>query len=137
MTLCRFRLEGYGEDTRDQQGPDDVVDEALSVVLASAGRKVNKQVTTTTQHSILLYTIYTATIFNMEDNHPPLSYESSATTTHPHIATSLPPEVVSCLKNSRFVSHHHHHHHHILPAYSNNCSSIWQHATTKSPTSPS
>lgn len=40
----------------------------------------------------------------MADGHnPPLSYEPSATTTHPHIATTLPPEVVSCLKNSRFV----------------------------------
>ncbi|KAI2786417.1 hypothetical protein POX_g08802 [Penicillium oxalicum] len=34
---------------------------------------------------------------------PPLSYEPSATTTHPHEATSLPSEVVSCLKNSRFL----------------------------------
>jgi hypothetical protein len=34
---------------------------------------------------------------------PPLSYEASATTTHPHQATSLPTEVVACLKNSRFV----------------------------------
>lgn len=34
---------------------------------------------------------------------PPLSYEASANTTHPHIATSLPSEVISCLKNSRFV----------------------------------
>ncbi|EGD86205.1 hypothetical protein H112_07133 [Trichophyton rubrum D6] len=35
--------------------------------------------------------------------HPPLSYEASATTTHPHFATCLPQEVVSCLKNSRFL----------------------------------
>lgn len=35
---------------------------------------------------------------------PPLSYEDSATTTHQLIATTLPPEVISCLKNSRFVS---------------------------------
>ncbi|KAJ5114738.1 hypothetical protein NUU61_000497 [Penicillium alfredii] len=34
---------------------------------------------------------------------PPLSYEASATTTHPHEATSLPTEVISCLKNSRFL----------------------------------
>ncbi|EYE96161.1 pyridoxamine 5'-phosphate oxidase family protein [Aspergillus ruber CBS 135680] len=34
---------------------------------------------------------------------PPLSYEASATATHPHIASTLPPEVVSCLKNSRFL----------------------------------
>ncbi|KAJ5624542.1 FMN-binding split barrel-related protein [Penicillium lagena] len=34
---------------------------------------------------------------------PPLSYEASATTTHPHVATSLPSEVISCLKNSRFL----------------------------------
>lgn len=34
---------------------------------------------------------------------PPLSYEASATTTHPHIATTLPTEVIACLKNSRFV----------------------------------
>ncbi|KAF3482362.1 uncharacterized protein GIQ15_05121 [Arthroderma uncinatum] len=35
--------------------------------------------------------------------HPPLSYEASATTTHPYFATCLPQEVVSCLKNSRFL----------------------------------
>lgn len=34
---------------------------------------------------------------------PPLSYEASATTTHRHVATTLPPEVSSCLKNTRFV----------------------------------
>ncbi|KAI9039163.1 pyridoxamine 5'-phosphate oxidase family protein [Aspergillus affinis] len=34
---------------------------------------------------------------------PPLSYEASATTTHPHVATTLPPEVIACLKNSRFL----------------------------------
>ncbi|KAL4884712.1 hypothetical protein BJY04DRAFT_205758 [Aspergillus karnatakaensis] len=34
---------------------------------------------------------------------PPLSYEASATTTHRHVATTLPPEVASCLKNSRFL----------------------------------
>ncbi|KKZ60567.1 hypothetical protein EMCG_04744 [[Emmonsia] crescens] len=38
-----------------------------------------------------------------ETQHPPLSYEASATTTHPHFASSLPSEVVSCLKNSRFL----------------------------------
>ncbi|KAJ5555099.1 hypothetical protein N7461_003569 [Penicillium sp. DV-2018c] len=37
-----------------------------------------------------------------ESLNPPLSYEASATTTHPHVATSLPSEVISCLKNSRF-----------------------------------
>ncbi|KAE8151887.1 putative pyridoxamine phosphate oxidase [Aspergillus avenaceus] len=34
---------------------------------------------------------------------PPLSYEASATTTHPHVATTLLPEVIACLKNSRFL----------------------------------
>ncbi|PYH98781.1 hypothetical protein BO71DRAFT_344270 [Aspergillus ellipticus CBS 707.79] len=34
---------------------------------------------------------------------PPLSYEASATTTHPLVATTLPSEVKSCLKNSRFL----------------------------------
>lgn len=38
-----------------------------------------------------------------DSRNPPLSYEASATTTHPHVATTLPSEVVSCLKNSRFV----------------------------------
>ncbi|KAJ5922156.1 hypothetical protein N7516_009859 [Penicillium verrucosum] len=38
-----------------------------------------------------------------ESLNPPLSYEASATTTHPHVATSLPSEVISCLKNSRFL----------------------------------
>lgn len=36
-------------------------------------------------------------------HHPPLSYEASATTIHPSVSPSLPPEVVACLKNSRFV----------------------------------
>ncbi|KAL1959570.1 hypothetical protein VTO42DRAFT_1605 [Malbranchea cinnamomea] len=36
-------------------------------------------------------------------NNPPLSYEASATTTHPFMSPSLPPEVVTCLKNSRFL----------------------------------
>ncbi|ODH40786.1 hypothetical protein ACO22_01543 [Paracoccidioides brasiliensis] len=40
----------------------------------------------------------------MADTHPiPLSYEASATTTHPLFTSSLPPEVDSCLKNSRFL----------------------------------
>ncbi|KAE8321506.1 putative pyridoxamine phosphate oxidase [Aspergillus sergii] len=34
---------------------------------------------------------------------PPLSYEASATTTHPHVASTLPQEVIACLKNSRFL----------------------------------
>ncbi|EED13854.1 pyridoxamine phosphate oxidase, putative [Talaromyces stipitatus ATCC 10500] len=34
---------------------------------------------------------------------PPLSYEPSATTTHPHVGSSLLPEVVACLKNSRYL----------------------------------
>ncbi|KKK16496.1 hypothetical protein P175DRAFT_0500784 [Aspergillus ochraceoroseus IBT 24754] len=34
---------------------------------------------------------------------PPLSYEASATATHRHVATTLPPEVISSLKNSRFL----------------------------------
>ncbi|KAJ5280636.1 hypothetical protein N7478_006008 [Penicillium angulare] len=34
---------------------------------------------------------------------PPLSYEASATATHQHEASSLPTEVISCLKNSRFL----------------------------------
>ncbi|KAE8416172.1 hypothetical protein BDV36DRAFT_284698 [Aspergillus pseudocaelatus] len=34
---------------------------------------------------------------------PPLSYEASASTTHPHVATTLPQEVIACLKNSRFL----------------------------------
>lgn len=38
-----------------------------------------------------------------ESVNPPLSYEASATTTHPHVGTALPSEVISCLKNSRFV----------------------------------
>ncbi|PKY07817.1 pyridoxamine phosphate oxidase [Aspergillus campestris IBT 28561] len=38
-----------------------------------------------------------------ESLNPPLSYEASATTTHPHIATTLPREVIASLKNSRFL----------------------------------
>lgn len=50
-------------------------------------------------------TVFGSQISNMAESlNPPLSYEASATTTHPHVATSLPSEVVSCLKNSRFVS---------------------------------
>lgn len=36
--------------------------------------------------------------------HPPLNYENSLSpTTNHHISTSLPPEVVQCLKNARFL----------------------------------
>lgn len=38
-----------------------------------------------------------------DGHHPPLNYEASATTTHPHISNNLPPEVATCLKNARFV----------------------------------
>jgi hypothetical protein len=38
-----------------------------------------------------------------DGHHPPLNYEASATTTHPHVSTTLPPEVATCLKNARFV----------------------------------
>ncbi|KIX04874.1 uncharacterized protein Z518_05745 [Rhinocladiella mackenziei CBS 650.93] len=38
-----------------------------------------------------------------EGHHPPLNYEASATTTHPLVSSSLPPEVSQCLKNSRFL----------------------------------
>lgn len=38
-----------------------------------------------------------------EAHHPPLNYEPSATTTHPVVASSLPPEVSQCLKNARFL----------------------------------
>ncbi|GFN17340.1 pyridoxamine 5'-phosphate oxidase family protein [Aspergillus tubingensis] len=42
--------------------------------------------------------------YTMADSmNPPLSYEASATTTHPHVGTTLPTEVISCLKNSRFL----------------------------------
>ncbi|RAL06451.1 pyridoxamine 5'-phosphate oxidase family protein [Aspergillus ibericus CBS 121593] len=34
---------------------------------------------------------------------PPLSYEASASTTHPHVGSTLPTEVISSLKNSRFL----------------------------------
>jgi hypothetical protein len=47
---------------------------------------------------------YKISWFNMADgHHPPLNYEASATTTHPHVSTTLPPEVATCLKNARFV----------------------------------
>ncbi|PYI17097.1 pyridoxamine phosphate oxidase [Aspergillus japonicus CBS 114.51] len=38
-----------------------------------------------------------------DPNNPPLSYEASASTCHPHVASTLPTEVVSSLKNSRFL----------------------------------
>ena len=38
-----------------------------------------------------------------EAHQPPLNYEASATTTHPQISTSLPPEVATCLRNARFL----------------------------------
>lgn len=40
-------------------------------------------------------------------HNPPLNYEASDTMTHPQVSSSLPPEVVTCLKNARFVSKHH------------------------------
>ncbi|KAI5301957.1 hypothetical protein KEM56_001187 [Ascosphaera pollenicola] len=41
----------------------------------------------------------------MAESHrqPPLSYEASATETRPEVSSSLPSEVVTCLKNSRFL----------------------------------
>jgi len=40
----------------------------------------------------------------MADGHnPPLNYEASATTTHPQISSTLPPEVSQCLQNARFL----------------------------------
>ena len=34
---------------------------------------------------------------------PPLAYQASATTTNPQVSPALPPEVVACLNNARFV----------------------------------
>lgn len=43
-------------------------------------------------------------VVHMADGtNPPLSYEASATTTHPYVGSTLPPEVIACLKNSRYV----------------------------------
>ncbi|MCJ1308323.1 hypothetical protein MMC25_001976 [Agyrium rufum] len=40
----------------------------------------------------------------MTDIQPsPLNWEASATTTHPQISSSLPSEVVTCLRNARFL----------------------------------
>lgn len=36
-------------------------------------------------------------------HNPPLNYEASDTMTHPQVSSSLPPEVVTCLKNARFL----------------------------------
>ena len=36
-------------------------------------------------------------------HNPPLNYEASNTKTHPQVSSSLPAEVVTCLKNARFV----------------------------------
>lgn len=38
-----------------------------------------------------------------DSHHPPLNYEASATTTHPVVSSTLPPEVSQCLKNARFL----------------------------------
>ncbi|CRG82911.1 hypothetical protein PISL3812_00258 [Talaromyces islandicus] len=38
-----------------------------------------------------------------DGTNPPLSYEASATTTHPYVGSTLPPEVITCLKNSRYL----------------------------------
>jgi hypothetical protein len=38
-----------------------------------------------------------------DSHHPPLNYEASATTTHPIVSSTLPPEVSQCLKNARFL----------------------------------
>ncbi|KAI9842961.1 MAG: hypothetical protein M1837_006698 [Sclerophora amabilis] len=39
----------------------------------------------------------------MEDQQPPLNYEASSAPTHPQVSSTLPPEVVQCLKNTRFL----------------------------------
>lgn len=36
-------------------------------------------------------------------HNPPLTYKASNTTTNPHVSSSLPPEVVTCLTNARFL----------------------------------
>ncbi|ERF69930.1 hypothetical protein EPUS_05474 [Endocarpon pusillum Z07020] len=36
-------------------------------------------------------------------HNPPLNYEASNTRTHPQASSSLPPEVVTCLENARFL----------------------------------
>ena len=38
-----------------------------------------------------------------ETHNPPLNYEASATTTHPQVSSTLPPEVSQCLNNARFL----------------------------------
>lgn len=52
----------------------------------------------------------------MTDAHAPLSWETS-THTQPQLATSLPPEVVNCLENARFVRHPPCPPHHCLPKH--------------------
>lgn len=39
-----------------------------------------------------------------EGQNPPLNWQASATTTNPQVSSTLPQEVVNCLKNARFVS---------------------------------
>ena len=45
-----------------------------------------------------------------ELQNPPLNWEASATTTNPQISSTLPSEVITCLKNARFVSTSLHNH---------------------------
>src|ERR1700730_10422602 len=39
----------------------------------------------------------------MVQSEPPLNYEASAGQTHHQVSNTLPPDVVQCLKNARFV----------------------------------
>jgi len=41
--------------------------------------------------------------YKMEQSHPPPNYEASAGETNLQVSNTLPPDVVQCLKNARFV----------------------------------
>ncbi|KAI9833298.1 MAG: hypothetical protein M1819_003693 [Sarea resinae] len=52
----------------------------------------------------------------MAGQQPPLSYEASANPTHPEASSDLPSEVVTCLKNARYL--------HLAT-----CDSLWPHVS--------
>lgn len=70
-----------------------------AIGLASSGQNFNITATFS-----LIASIASCPVTMTDSRNPPLSYEDSATTTHQSVSTTLPPEVISCLKNSRFVS---------------------------------
>ena len=68
--------------------------------LDADGNQLRPRVTVITLRSLHLSS-WKGTMATVQQQ--PLNWEASATTTHPQVSSTLPSEVVTCLKNARFV----------------------------------